>query len=72
MSGFTFTKSFKRNEWVRFLKAAQPSYRVNALRAVLKNDGVAMLNECLQELGWERSVDLISKAAEEMQTNDPT
>ena len=69
MSGFTFTKSFRKNEWMRFLKAAQPSYRVNALRAVLNNDGPAMLAECLQELGWERSVDLISKAAEEMQSD---
>ncbi len=55
----TFTKSFRKAEWMRFLKASQPDYRVKALQAVLLNDGPAMLEECLRELGWERSVDLI-------------
>lgn len=49
------------DEWLRFIRASQTSYKVNALQAVLKNDGEAMLERCLKELGWLRSIDLLKQ-----------
>lgn len=61
MNAVTLSDSLKRNEWVRFLKASTPEYRVACLRAVLRCDGPAMLAQCLAALGWERSIDMISE-----------
>ena len=49
----------KKNDWLRFIKASQSTYKLNALKAVFENDGLAMLKACLADLGWEQSVDLI-------------
>lgn len=53
------TENEKKNEWLRFIKTSQPSYKLNALKAVLETDGAAMLEACLGELGLLRSVDLV-------------
>lgn len=60
MSAATSKEKERRNDWLRFIKNSQPTYRLNALKAVLENDGAAMLNECLRELGWTQSKDLIA------------
>ena len=61
MNAVTLSDSFKRTEWVRFLKASPPDYRVRCLQAVLRSDGAAMLTKCLVELGWTQSIDLITE-----------
>jgi hypothetical protein len=60
----TFTETFKKAEWMRFLKANSVEYRVGCLRAVLRNDGPAMLEKCLHDLGWTRTIDLITEVEE--------
>lgn len=56
------TETEKLAEWMRFIQASQTSYKLNALKAVLENDGEAMLQKCLKKLGWESSVDLIKQS----------
>lgn len=58
----TLNEKEKLADWVRFVKASQSTYKLNALRAVYENDGKGMLEKCLRELGLERSVDLILQA----------
>lgn len=50
---------FKKEEWLRFIKNSPVTYRLSALRAAYENDGQEMLQSLLQELGWERSMDLL-------------
>jgi hypothetical protein len=61
VNAVTLADSFKRNEWIRFLKASPPEYRVRCLVAVLRCDGAAMLAQCLEALGWARSLDMITE-----------
>jgi hypothetical protein len=50
-------------EWCAYYKASPQKYNMNALLAVLKNDGEPMLAAVLRELGLERSLDLVKDAA---------
>ena len=50
-------------EWKRWYEASSPGYQMNALLAVLKNDGEQMLSAVLKELGLTASVDLVKDAA---------
>jgi hypothetical protein len=59
------TESERVREWIAFYKASPSGYQVNALRAVLKNDGSKMLGMVLRELRLERTVDLLSEMNKE-------
>lgn len=52
----------KSQEWVRFYKASPQGYEMNALLAVLHNDGPQMLSRVLKGLGLLQSVDLVKSA----------
>jgi hypothetical protein len=56
------TKAERVREWANFYKASQQNYSMNALLAVLKNDGEPMLAAVLKELGLERALDLVKDA----------
>ena len=43
----------KVQEWCRFYRAAQPSYRIFALVAILKNDGEKMLAAVVKALALD-------------------
>lgn len=49
---------------MRWYKASSPGYQTNALLAVLKNDGMKMLETVLRELGLQKSSDLLKEMAE--------
>ena len=51
-------------EWVRWYRAGPELYEFNSLIAVYKSDGEAMLLSVLDELGLQRSVDLVKDALE--------
>lgn len=57
------TDSERKANWLKFIRGSQTTYRLNAIKALYEAEGLAMLENCLAELGWERSVDLI-KAVE--------
>jgi len=61
----------KKNEWLRFIRQSQSSYKLNALKAVFDNDGKQMLEACLSELGWTQSVDLILQVESQRPSDDP-
>ena len=65
MSAGTFDDSFKKHEWLRFLKSQPPEYRVACLRAVLRCDGKRVLIGVLEGLGWMQSLDLITEVETE-------
>lgn len=44
---------------MRFYRISSPGYQINALLAVYKNDGEAMLKKVLHELGLESTLDLM-------------
>ena len=50
-------------EWKRWYEASSPGYQMNALLAILKNDGEQMLMAVLKELGLTDSISLIKDAA---------
>ena len=54
-------EAVRKEEWLRYIKASPTRLKINALRAVLENDGEEMLRKCLKELGWLHSVDLIKQ-----------
>ena len=54
-------KQSRVNEWVRWYKIAQPSYRPHALTCVLRADGVQMLAAVLKALGLEQSLALVQE-----------
>ena len=53
------TDKERLNEWLRFYKASSVGYQVNALLAILENDGERMLKQALRELGLEDSLNLL-------------
>ena len=55
------TESERIKEWVSFYKASPPGYQVNALIAVLWNDGEKTLSSVLRELGLEHSLALVKE-----------
>lgn len=61
MSGISLAESVKVKEWLRFLKGQPAEYRMRCLRAVLRCDGAAVLEKCLNELGWTRCADMIKE-----------
>ena len=50
-------------EWKRWYEASSPGYQMNALLAILKNDGEQMLSVVLRELGLATATDLVKDAA---------
>lgn len=52
----------KKADWIRFVKASQSSYKLNALKAVQENDGDEMLKAVLKELGWVMTFDFMKQA----------
>jgi hypothetical protein len=55
------TDKEKAADWMRFVKASPPSYRLRAIEGVAM-EGDAMLGEVLKLMKCERSVDLIKWA----------
>ena len=53
----------RAKDWAHFYKQSPLKYNMNALTAVLRNDGEKMLAAVLKELGLELSVDLVKDAA---------
>jgi hypothetical protein len=51
------------SEWKRWYEASSPGYQMNALLAILKNDGEQMLSAVLRELGLATATDLVKDAA---------
>ena len=49
---------------MRFYKVSNGGYKMNALLAVLRNDGEGMLRRVLQELGLQNSLDLLKAMGE--------
>jgi len=58
------TPSERRQEWVSWYKASPSGYRVNALLAVLENDGEKMLGEVLKDLRLTSALELIKALKE--------
>jgi len=58
------TEKERLSEWVRWVKISTPGYQVNALLAVLENDGEKMMTAVLKELGWMDSLSLLKGMAE--------
>jgi hypothetical protein len=57
------TESDKVKEWAAFYRASPQKYNMNALLAVLENDGEKVLTRVLSELGLTSSLDLVKDAA---------
>lgn len=57
------TGSERAKEWANFYRRSPQKYNMNALLAVLENDGEKVLTRVLAELGLARSVDLVKDAA---------
>ena len=57
------TEAERVKNWCAFYKQSPQKYNMNALLAVLKNDGEKMLQAVLRELGLERSLELVKDAA---------
>ena len=53
-------------EWKRWYLASSPGYQMNALLAILKNDGEQMTLAVLRELGLTESLELIKDANERL------
>ena len=51
------------SEWKRWYEASSPGYQMNALLAILQNDGEQMTLAVLKELGLTESLALIKDAA---------
>jgi hypothetical protein len=57
-------------EWVRFYKQSPLKYNMNALLAVLENDGEAMLLSVLKSLGLTQSLALVKDASEKFKSDN--
>lgn len=57
------TPAEKVQDWCHFYRVSPSKYQMNALLAVLKNDGEKILVDVLKSLKLERSVDLVKDAA---------
>lgn len=57
------TESEKVKDWANFYRQSPQKYNMNALLAVLENEGEKCLAQVLNELGLARSVDLVKDAA---------
>ncbi len=55
------TESERIEEWLRHYKVCH--LKMNALCAVLENDGEQMLSKVLRRLGLERSLDLVRESS---------
>lgn len=60
--GSTGPQRERVGEWVRYYKASPLKYEMNALLAILENDGEQVLRAVLDELGLASSVDLVKDA----------
>ena len=56
------TESERVREWCAFYRQSPLKYNCNALIAIYKNDGDRILQKVLNELGLERSLDLVKDA----------
>ena len=57
------TESERAKEWAAFYRRSPQKYNMNALLAVLENDGEVMLSRVLKELGLASALDLVKDAA---------
>jgi hypothetical protein len=57
------TESQKAADWIRWVNAAEPSYRFHALLAVLENDGPQMTARVLKELQITSALELLQKCS---------
>lgn len=53
----------RAKDWAHFYRQSALKYNMNALIAVLNNDGERMLAAVLKELGLESALDLVKDAA---------
>lgn len=52
----------KKQEWLNWYRASPDGYQLNALLAVLENDGEKMLAEVLSDLGLESTLGFVREA----------
>ncbi len=57
------TEGERVEDWCRWYRASPKEYELNALLAVLENDGVTMLSKVIKRLGLELTLDFVKAAA---------